>query len=454
MSPEPGTRVTDTSFGPATIVRETKSGYLVRLDKPAGMEVDRPIGALRFADGSTIDETAQAPAAREVGQRGGDGAYEARVAIDALRFGVVPASHLAELTLGHEKLEAWMSAQLPEPGQPPRTAGVYGPFGSGKSHTMAAIREIARQRNYLAMATEINGTEISLSQPRELLASLLAHLTGSTDLDGSAPLLALTLSARKGASHPAGTRSPLLAQDAATVKSLSSAARFDDVQDTIERLLGSDPSLNRSDFKALVRDTLDWDDWVRMTYDRDFSPRALVSYTPAEDRPYDFARALIGYATLAHHAGYRGLIVTVDELEVEDALMTASRRSKLIDFVVAMRAELGNRQPLEGGLAIVFAAVGDGADVEDDVVRLIVDVTPGEPFELQPWRRADLMVLSRRIHELYVAAYGVTAPYDEAVASGVFKVIDRHELQQSGEIRAFIRGYVARLDVAFGPPVA
>ena len=156
-------------------------------------------------------------------------------------------------------------------------------------------------------------------------------------------------------------------------------------------------SLNRTDFKALVRDTLDWDDWVRMTYDRDFSPRALVSYTPAEDRPYDFARALIGYATLAHHAGYRGLIVTVDELEVEDALMTASRRSKLIDFVVAMRAELGNRQPLEGGLAIIFAAVGDGADVEDDVVRLIVDVTPGEPFDLRSWRRADLMVLSRRI---------------------------------------------------------
>ena len=34
---------------------------------------------------------------------------------------------------------------------------------------MAAVREMARQRGYLAMATEINGTEISLAQPRELL---------------------------------------------------------------------------------------------------------------------------------------------------------------------------------------------------------------------------------------------------------------------------------------------
>ena len=241
MSPEPGTRVADTSFGPATIVRETKSGYLIRLDKPAGMEVDRPIGALRIRgwfdhrrDGPSPSR-ARGRAARW--RRGIRGSRGDRCPPVRSRAGFASC----RLTLGHEKLEAWMSAQLPEPGQPPRTAGVYGPFGSGKSHTMAAIREIARQRNYLAMATEINGTEISLSQPRELLASLLAHLTGSTDLDGSAPLLALTLSARKAASHPAGTRSCRCSpKTPRPSEGLSSAARFDDVQDTIERLLGSD----------------------------------------------------------------------------------------------------------------------------------------------------------------------------------------------------------------------
>ena len=38
------------------------------------------------------------------------------------------------------------------------------------------------------------------------------------------------------------------------------------------------------------------------------------------------------------------------------------------------------------------------------------------------------------------------------MALGVFGLIDKLELQQSGEIRSFIRGYVARLDLAYGPP--
>lgn len=35
------------------------------------------------------------------------------------------------------------------------------------------------------------------------------------------------------------------------------------------------------------------------------------------DRPYDFIEAIVGHTAVAHFAGYRGLVLTIDEFEVE-----------------------------------------------------------------------------------------------------------------------------------------
>jgi hypothetical protein len=450
----PGTDVVDTLFGAAKVLRETKRGYLIALE-PSGIKVDRPRDALVLPDGSPLSEVVPVPLVVERDSRPDDSAFHARMAMEALRFGVVPATHLANLTLGHDELVAWVTGQLPRPGEAARAAAVYGPFGSGKSHMMAAVREVARQHGYLAMATEIDGTEISLAQPRELLASLLDHLIGSTDLDGAAPLLGLVSSAiASGVRSAATSRARLLAENVSTVQSLKTTRRFDDLEDILERLLGSDPALSRTDFKGVVRDTLDWDDYVRMTYDSGYSPRPLISHSPVDQRPYDFAHALIGYASLARNAGFEGLVVTIDELEVEDALYSPTKWAKVRSFVAAMQEELGAGQPIVGGLAIFFAAVGEGTAVEDQIVDLVVDSTGGQRYELKPWHRSDLMDLSRRIHELYTAAYGLEIEYDGRIATNAFELIDGLDLEQSGEVRAFIRAYIARLDVVHGPPAA
>ncbi len=445
----PGSRVVDSTFGPGTVVRETKIGYLVAFDSLGALELDRPRGSIRGIDGPAPVPKVERPAPR---QRAGDGAADptsrARVAVDALRFGVVPASHLPELTLGYDGLVRWVAANLPRPGEPARAAAVYGSFGSGKSHTMAAVREIARDRGYLAMATEIDGTEISLAQPRELLARLLDHLTGSTDLDGAAPLLSLVQTAlKKGAKPVAGRRSPLLQETVSSIERLSTTGRFDDLDDLVERLLGSDPALTRTDFKAVVRDTLDWDDYVRLTYDREYSPRPLICYSPVGERPGNFVEAMVGYATIARSAGFEGLVVTIDELEVESTFSTASKASKVIDLVAALRAEFHGAQPVPGGLGFFLAAVGEDGAIEDKVVSLIVDSNPEPPYTLEPWGRSELLALSQRIHTLYASAHGVETGYDESVARSLFRLIDPNDA-----IRAFIRGYVARLDVIYGPP--
>ena len=445
----PGSRVEDVTFGWGTVVRETRNGYLVAFDMLGGLELDRPRDSLAGFDGAALEAEAEGPVVRQRTPDGVDDASRrARLAVDALRFGVVPASHLSELTLGYDELVQWVEDNLPRGDQPARAAAVYGSFGSGKSHTMAAIREIARDRGYLAMATEIDGTEISLAQPRELLASLLDHLTGSADLNGAAPLLSLVQTAISNGRRPvASPRSPLLQETISSIERLATTSRFDDLDDIIERLLGSEPTLSRTDFKASVRDALDWDDYVRLTYDVDYAPRPLISYSPVGQRPADFVAALIGYASIARNAGFEGLVVTIDELEVEDALSTASKWSKVIDFVATLRAELHSARSTFGGLGLFFAAVGETDGLEDKVVSLIVDSNPREPHVLEPWGHAELLTLSRRIHDLYSVAHDVHAPYEETAAASLFRVIDGPD-----SIRAFIRGYVARLDVMYGPP--
>jgi hypothetical protein len=352
------------------------------------------------------------------------------------------------MTLGYNELVRWVESNLGQPGGPARAAAVYGPFGSGKSHTMAAIREIARARGYVAIATEIDGVEVSLAQPRELLSSLLDHLTSSSDLDGGAPLLCLLLLALEaGRKQVVGDRSPLFRETVATIERLSTTRRFDDLEDTVERLLGSDPNLTRTDFKNHVRETLDWDDYVRLVYDAGYSPQPLVSYSPVSRRPADFIQALLGYAAMAKRASLTGLVVTIDELEVETALSTPARHAKVIDFVAEMRAELRAARPVEGGLSIFFAAVGEDDSVEDRVVSLIVEFNPQESLHLRPRRKSDLLLLSETIHRLYAAAHQVTDAYDAGQAKAVLKLVDPNDA-----IRAFIRGYVARLDVMYGPP--
>ncbi len=456
MALRPGDEVVDSLFGAATIIRETRQGYLIALEKPAGLKLDRARDALLMPDGSpVVPEAVTGAVMSSVGQTdtNHDAAFEARQAIDALRFGVVPPTHLSDLTLGHDSLVSWMNENLAQPGSLPAASAVYGPFGSGKSHAMAAIREHARQRGYLAMATEVDGQEISLSQPRELLASLLRHLSSSADLGGAAPLVALVSQGLDaGVAVPSGSRAELLRKTVTTTSRLRKVKRFDDIESLVERLLGSDPGLSKTDFKWQVREALNWDDYVALTYDPLYDPAPLVAHSPVDRRPYDFATSLIGYASIARHAGFQGLVVTIDELEVEAAMSTAAKWRKLLLFVAAMREELGLKEGIVGGLSLFLAAVGEGESVKDQVVDSIVTATTGGRYELAPWDDDDLRGLSERIHRLYVSAYNGVQAYDRKIAGDAFSAIDDLDLENSGRIRAFIRSYVAQLDLKYGPP--
>src|SRR4051794_28131537 len=152
-----GARVGTAHFGPGVVIKATRGGALVRLDGFGGVEVEVVAGELRALDAPPA--VADAPATYSTAPTAPlRGDIAARRAIEALRFGLVPQSAIEDLTLGFPALRDWTLANLPSAlGDRPHVAAVTGPFGTGKSHTMAVIRYVAGREGYATARVEVDG---------------------------------------------------------------------------------------------------------------------------------------------------------------------------------------------------------------------------------------------------------------------------------------------------------
>lgn len=463
----PGTRVMAGQLGSATVLTETPRGVKIRLDNPAGLMVDWPRDGLMVqaapvpeggdepvapmsAGAHPIPPPTTAPATQHVAAPG------LLRAIEALRFGVVPRSHLAELSLGYEAFREWVEDQLPHrTGGFPRISEVAGPFGTGKSHSMAVIRHVARSLGYLTASVEVDGKTISLSDPVSLLGALWPSLSGR-DHDSASPIVELHQKAVQRV-HPRSSQR-LQAMDRVTDNAITihylemSHKTWQDHDELFERLLGSDPTLTITDFRRelfagpeAMPQEVDWDSR--------FKPKTLISWTVA-DRARNFVHAILGYATLAEMAGYRGLVVTIDEFEVE-RFLAPQMRKRVVDLLGHLIAYVSQDRLAQAWPAAVFvASVGQAGHVGDDLIEQVVQLSGGSTYELTEWSRAELLDLAHRVCTLYREAYGVESPMsaDEVVIDRVASALDTYELDTSGMIRAFLRRLVQELDAAWGPP--
>jgi len=447
----PGSRVRAGSLGAATVIHPTVRGALVELDRPVKMRIECPNESLELLGPAP---RAAAASSRHPGPARNLGApNDPRRAIEALRFGVVPPTHVDQLTIGYDEFSTWVLARLPDTNDGfPQMSEVAGAFGTGKSHAMAVIREVAAHRGYLTTRVEVDGKTISLSDPSELLGALLPTLSGESH-DGDGPLVGLYSRAIKslgGRAEPLIEACERIADNVGSTRVLGRDKSFDDIEPWLERLLSSDPSLTVTEFRSevvrgnpVLADALAWDAKYR--------PRTLVSRTVV-DRPTDFLKALMGTAALARAAGLAGLVVTIDELEVEHFLP----RNKL-ERVVALVHELikyldQRRSARPWPLAVFVASVGQQGHAGDVIIEAIVDNSSGGRYVLSEWPLASLAILGERISGLYGEAYGVTGIDVVAVTQAARERLTRADLSGSGLIRAFIKSTVAELDMRLGPP--
>ncbi|NHN34379.1 BREX system ATP-binding domain-containing protein [Paenibacillus agricola] len=373
---------------------------------------------------------------------------QARRALESLRFGLVPHGHIESLTLGYNELRSWVVNCLPDSrDDAPGLYKVVGPFGTGKSHTMEVIRHLAEKEGYLTAKAEVDGQTISLSEPAKLLHTLCGTLAGS-GFHSEVPLVHLferllengetdEIFRRFGMSKSFDNMN--------TIERMRQAEILELYDTIIESILTGSDEYSVSEVEGKIqreRANLRWGVNLRSPISRTVSMRAI-----------DFIEALVSISLLARMAGYKGLVIMLDEFEVE----TTATRMKFERVVNQVRllseyiiGRLSNKLPA-APLTVFFGTVGQINNRAEAWIDSHVQSVEGATYRLRTWNQEERLELSEKIYHLYRHAYGVTEAYDRGLAIGLESHLTK-DGEDSGLIRRFIKWYVAFLDMKYGPP--
>lgn len=450
--PLQGQRVIARQFGEAIVRKVTRTAALVRLEK-LGVEVEVPLDALQpeesslsgreQAEGSGSGAAASPPAVPERGLRG-DPAK--RRAVEALRFGLVPETEIETLTLGYEELQSWVLSRLPHAhGGSPQVSEVCGPFGTGKSHTTAAVRYISSEQGYVTARVEVDGKNVTLSNPERLLYTLWSSL-GAKGFESATPILHLCLKAID-VGHPAPSVAPVgidrVRDNYSTARLIRHPSLLDSYGHALDAIMASSDEFVASQVAHMISSDPNVNAF-------DVRVRRMIGQRVME-RPYDFVEAWVGYAVLSKLAGYKGLVITVDEFEVERLLVAFqfSRVSRLLEVLAAYFQEKLDHP--KAPLSVFFATIGEEGHDGDQFVDRLIEEAGGSYYPIKPWSHEDRAELSRRIFRLYSEAYEIDSDYAPVIPEVVEKTLEVKGAGGNGLIRAFIKSYVGALDSLHGP---
>lgn len=247
---------------------------------------------------------------------------EARRAIEALRYGIVPLRRMRELSVGledeRESLHRAFDAVE-------RTGGdvrvVLGEYGSGKSHFFELAAQEALARNFLVASTSLDIREVPPNRPQRIYNALIRSL-------------------RYPDSPDTGTLVPLL--DRIIAEQTSFAAMGEKLRGTPFGTLLHNYSMIRQQGGEPLETLLNWISgekvFIKPVRDalpiknKDYPVRALSAMTTAADQ---YCYLLNGWGWLAKKAGYAGLTVLLDESE-HYSLLTQRGQERADNFFKAM----------------------------------------------------------------------------------------------------------------------
>jgi hypothetical protein len=303
----------------------------------------------------------------------------ATLTLEAMRLGVVPATEIAAYTVGRQRELALIDADLAEADARGGSVRAFlGDYGTGKTHLLELGLQRALARNFLAAHVTLDALETSPSHPKRVYRALLRSLRYPEhpfeEGAGLEPLLERAAGSAKALKlfgveprAAGGTLDERLA--AGQHLYLSAAVAYTRTlgrDHGAERLRGVTPT-EAPAFLARCSDLLtDWieghptisnqviDSWLSRLPGRHPRVYSLIDYRPWA-RIYGYL--LSGIAALARVAGYRGLVVLLDEAEFY-ALLSRENRSFASQLFKAWTfAALGGREPEEeGGDALPFDA--------------------------------------------------------------------------------------------------
>ena len=364
-------------------------------------------------------------------------AVNARQAIEALRLGVVPSTHLDTYTVGRDMELVVIYQDLKYAAQDGGFRVVLGDYGTGKTHFLEMAEMLALGEGFLATRATLDSQEVLPNKPRRIFHQLARGIRYPDD-----PNL-----------EPRGLR-PLLekaATDIHLIRRWSGKNRPDYHPYLGPALFYAAVLPKIENHEDIFDHLLDWIEGSEVASNMDLD-RVLRRVGAGRSRLYalkDFRTVthlytliLGGVAELARQVGYKGLAIMVDEAEFYSVLRGQDRTFADILFRTVAAACLPRSllrfDPAvlpKGGQAIhrrfsyrfkddqplycLFALTHD-----PEGKAALEESLPANRFmELAPFRTEDYVTLSKRVLSLYERAYDDLAPGNE-LASLMARVIE------------------------------
>jgi hypothetical protein len=453
MAPVPGAPVLHGEYG-AGVVRDVVRGgraLVVHFERYGAVDIQVPARELRVLPFEPAPVAAAAPA--DVPALAEPAQLQL---LEALRLGTVPADGLDLYTVGRERELAAAEADLAECVRAGGSARVVlGDYGSGKTHLLEHIAARALAEGFVVARASLDPVDVPASHPRRVyrpLASELAYPGGET-ARGVLPLLERAV-----------------ASDEARRRFLTEG-----------RHLYLTPALKL--FEALGADAsgplCDWLEGSPQAFTPELNEQfglhgedrlpALLDYRPWA---HIYAHLLSGMAGMARAAGWRGLVVLLDEGELFRALNAENRAFAERLFRALMAAALpvselpfapaseprGGYGPLKDlphrwaadcplYVALAMTPLREADDVLAGLVR------PGRVTELTPLGATDYRELARKLVTLYVPRHPPLAGRVEPLSALLGELI--HAGLASGRFatpRAAVKFVVELLDLSRWAP--
>lgn len=367
------------------------------------------------------------------------------ISLEALRFGLAPWGHIKELTIGYEDIEKWATRYFPTNQNDGLTISkIRGDFGEGKSHSLNVIRNIAKETGYLTSWIEVDGNQVTFSRPQTVLQQIWGNLDG-LKLTSTTKLLDLHLKAieKHGEQTVNKKLSPFyrIMHANETIQICKKYNGLDEYGHRIDCVLSSVPEQTTSSLQNEICETLSYPGFITLP---PMIGNAVVN------RPSDFLEAIIGNAFLAQLAGYKGLVITVDEFEVEDFFNTSKQGRERTESLLEALEDYaqGNTKLPKAPISIFIATVDEG---ENHSISRVADSSKGGTKNLAKLSREDLHLLARKIFQFYLSGYGLSNTFKEEIIDEVENSFNESDVQTSGYTRSFIKQLMYILDKQYGP---
>lgn len=253
---------------------------------------------------------------------------EARRTIEALRYGLVPAKRIRELSVGLEDEKASLQqafSNTREKGGDVRV--VVGEYGAGKSHFFELAAQEALSNNFMVATTSLDLREVPPNRPQRIYLSLMRSLRfPDSEETGLVPLLDKIIALPNYSEIQDGIKETFFATALHNY-----ALMRNNPDDALESLV--DWMSGEKVFISDVRRNAQFKS-------KEFQIKSLSQLTTAADQ---YSYLLNGWGWLASQAGYAGLAVFIDESEHYSLLNQRGKEKADNLFKALIYTALGER---------------------------------------------------------------------------------------------------------------